>query len=164
MKLNRLFFDDPQGGTPGWYADYIDESGEIVGDSMKVWHPDLPTDEDAGVEARSICDDFLASLDDDAAGRKAKTRPMSKAKTKNVPAMPHKKIEKVLPMSGYAYEYDGPKDKWARGSDERWEIDMYDPTGRETLLGKRSIDGVECFVFRSGSKIIAQTAISVRRI
>ncbi len=84
---------------------------------------------------------------------------MAKRKTKK------SKSKKVVPVSGYAYELDSKK-AWDVASDDDWEIFRYapsdDPDARSLLLGSRWIDGVEVFVFRKGSLILAQSAINVK--
>jgi hypothetical protein len=76
------------------------------------------------------------------------------------------RVKRLGPVSGYCYKLQAPDNKkglaWQTASDERWDIKVYTPTGHETLLGSRWIDGAEVFVFRSGDKAIAQSAVNVR--
>lgn len=51
---------DPQ--RPGWYASY-QRDGEVIDDSEKAWHPEMPTAPDAGAEARRIATAYAASLE-----------------------------------------------------------------------------------------------------
>jgi len=56
---------------------------------------------------------------------------------------------------GYCYELSGRT--WRSADDADWEIGLYEPSGRERLLGFREIDGAPCAVFRcAGARLKAQ--------
>lgn len=49
----RVWFDDQGVDARGWYADYVID-GDVVDDSEKVGHEDMPTDIDAEPEAIKV--------------------------------------------------------------------------------------------------------------
>jgi hypothetical protein len=50
-------------------------------------------------------------------------------------------------QSGYAFRKRGKKKNWESCSDEKWEIEVYGPTGDEVPVGERLIDGHPHVVF-----------------
>ena len=50
-------------------------------------------------------------------------------------------------FSGTCFEYDGSGVSPFVSDYERWDIEMYEPTGREQWLGKRKVDGAVVCVF-----------------
>ena len=60
--------------------------------------------------------------------------------------------------SGYCFEMHGVE-SWETCSNELWEIVIYTPTGSESILGQRMIDGTWCTVWKcEDGKIRAQVA------
>jgi hypothetical protein len=58
--------------------------------------------------------------------------------------------------SGYTYLLED-SDDWKDSSDELWSTEIYDPTGSETYVGDRNIDGSDMSVFKgSDGKYYAQ--------
>jgi len=63
-------------------------------------------------------------------------------------------------QSGYCYAYQG-KRNWFASTDERWDIEVYTPTGEERVRGTRRIDEASCIVFACpDGKFRAQTRVS----
>jgi len=62
-RTAEVWWDTTDPGNPGWYVSYRDADGDAVDDSVKVWHPELPTDhtERALDEVREIARCYLAA-------------------------------------------------------------------------------------------------------
>ncbi len=64
--------------------------------------------------------------------------------------------------SGYCFQLNSGSPNWKDAKDERWEIEVYSPTGTEKRKGHRRIDGYSCVVFRCpDGKYRAQTMTAV---
>jgi hypothetical protein len=49
--------------------------------------------------------------------------------------------------SGYCYEFGRDDSRWYISISEDWDTVVYTPTGTETKVGEKRIDGAPCVVF-----------------
>lgn len=70
----------------------------------------------------------------------------------------------IAPVSGYAFELPAGSGAWRQSHNDDWEIVVFTPKGRETLVGTRRIDGSACHVWLlpDGSHV-AQMVTMTRR-
>jgi hypothetical protein len=61
-KTYSLRYDTTDPSNPGWYAEYYNAEGDVIDDSVKIWHPDMPTDPEAREEAEEIAAEYAAGL------------------------------------------------------------------------------------------------------
>jgi hypothetical protein len=62
------------------------------------------------------------------------------------------------PTTGYAFKYSGKS--WEKSKSDSWDIVMISASdvSRAKYVGKKTIDGSVCAVFKVGSAYVAQTA------
>lgn len=71
------------------------------------------------------------------------------------------KLSAYTLKSGYAFQLDGRQP--FRSQDERWDIVCQNGNPHAHPIGKRTIDGSECIIFRAqDGRYFAQTTISCR--